>query len=257
MTRVIVCASGKGGVGKTTLVSNLAANLTELGQQVIAIDANLTTPNLGLHLGLHLAPRTLHDVLRGDVKIKNATYIHPLGFGVIPASMNLNDLKDVDVGRLPEVTLNLLGKADYVILDCAAGLGREAISALSASTEVLVVTNPDLPSVADALKTVRVARGTGKSITGVVVNRIKGREHELTKSEIEEMLEAPVLAEIPEDKNVSKSIANKTPLVNFNPDSPASIEIRRLAHFLCGKPFKYKGPKNFRILDRLVGWMTG
>jgi septum site-determining protein MinD len=257
MTRVIVCTSGKGGVGKTTLVSNLAANLTELGQHVIAIDANLTTPNLGLHLGMHLTPNTLHDVLRGDVKIKNATYGHPLGFSIIPASMNINDLKDVDVGRLPEVTLNLLGKADYVILDCAAGLGREAISAISASTEVLIVTNPDLPSVADALKTVRVARDTGKSITGVVVNRIKGREHELTKSEIEEMLEAQVLAEIPEDKNVSKSIASKTPVVNLNPDSPASVEMRKLAHLLCGKKFKYKSQANFRILDRLVDWMTG
>jgi len=257
MTRVIVCTSGKGGVGKTTLVSNLAANLTELGQHVIVVDANLTTPNLGLHLGLHLTPNSLHDVLRGDVKIKNATYIHPLGFGVIPASMNLNDLKDVDVGRLPEVTLNLLGKADYVILDCAAGLGREAASAISASTEVLIVTNPDLPSVADALKTVKVAKDTGKSITGVVVNRVKGKEHEMTKAEIEEILETPVLSEIPEDKNVSKSIASKTPLSSFSPDSPASVEIRRLSYLLCGKSFKYKGPKNFRILDRLVGWMTG
>jgi len=257
MTRVIVCTSGKGGVGKTTLVSNLAANLTELGQQVIVVDANLTTPNLGLHLGLHLAPNTLHDVLRGDVKIKNATYIHPLGFGVIPASMNLNDLKDVDVGRLPEVTLNLLGKADYVILDCAAGLGREAASAISASTEVLIVTNPDLPSVADALKTIKIAKDTGKSITGIVVNRVKGKEHELKKAEIEEILEAPVLSEIPEDKNVSKSIARKIPLSSFSPDSPASVEIRRLSHLLCGKPFKHKEPKNFRILERLVGWMTG
>jgi len=257
MTRVIVCASGKGGVGKTTLVSNLATTLTNLGERVIAIDANLTTPNLGLHLGYHLAPKTLHDVLRGETKIKNATYIHPLGFSIIPASMSINDLKDVDVGRLPEVTLNLLGKADYVILDCAAGLGREAVSALSASTEVLVVTNPDLPSVADALKTVRIAKGSGKTVTGVVVNRVRNREHELTKKEIEEMLDVPVLVEIPEDKNVSKSIASKSPLVSFNPDSPASLEIRKLAHLLCNKPFRPKIPRNFRILDRLVGWMTG
>jgi septum site-determining protein MinD len=257
MTRVIVCTSGKGGVGKTTLVSNLAASLTELGEQVVVVDANLTTPNLGLHLGYHLAPKTLHDILRGDVKIKDATYYHPLGFSIIPASMNMNDLKDIDAGRLPEVTLNLLGKANYVILDCAAGLGREAISAISASTEVLVVTNPDLPSVADALKTVRIARCTGKMITGVVVNRVRNREHELTKKEIEEMLDAQVLVEIPEDSNVSKSIASKTPLVSFNPDSPASLEMRKLAHLLCNKPFRPKIPRNFRILDRLVGWMTG
>lgn len=84
MTRVIVCTSGKGGVGKTSLVSNLAVALTELRQNVIAIDANLTTPNLGLHLGMHLAPRTLHDVLKGETQLNNAIYPHPLGFKILP-----------------------------------------------------------------------------------------------------------------------------------------------------------------------------
>lgn len=257
MTRVIVCTSGKGGVGKTALVSNLATALTELGQDVVAVDANLTTPNLGLHLGLHLAPKTLHDVLRGKAKLKNATYPHPLGFKIVPASMSVNDLKGVDVGILPEVTLNLLGKADFIVMDCAAGLGREAVGAITAADEVLLVTNPDLPSVADALKTIKVAEELNKKVIGVVVNRIKGKWHELTKSEIEEMLGMPVLAEIPEDKNVSKSIAIKRPIVDYDPHSPAAVEIRRLAHSLVGRPFKYKKPRTLRVLERLVSWMVG
>ncbi|MDI6798866.1 MAG: P-loop NTPase, partial [Candidatus Aenigmarchaeota archaeon] len=65
MTRIISVIGGKGGTGKTTIASNLSAALSELGQEVIAVDANLTTPNLGLHLGLLLVPNTLHDVLRG------------------------------------------------------------------------------------------------------------------------------------------------------------------------------------------------
>lgn len=256
MTRIIVCTSGKGGVGKTALVSNLATALTELGQDVIAVDANLTTPNLGLHLGLHLAPKTLHHVLKGSSRLKSAIYPHPLGFKVIPASMNINDLRGVDVGRLPEVTLNLLGKTDYVVMDCAAGLGREAVSAIDAADEILIVTNPDLPSVADALKVTRIASSSKKKILGTVVNRVKGKGHELTKKEIEDVVGLPVLAEIPEDKNVSESIASKRPIVDLEPNSPAAVEIRRLAHVLCGKPFKYKKP-SLGIFRRLIGRIFG
>ena len=69
MTRIIACASGKGGVGKTTFVANLGVALAELGKDVIAVDTNLTTPNLGLHLGVPLYPTTLHDVLKGKASM--------------------------------------------------------------------------------------------------------------------------------------------------------------------------------------------
>jgi septum site-determining protein MinD len=256
MTRLIVLTSGKGGVGKTTLTSNLAAALSDLGENVIAMDANLTTPNLGLHLGMHLVPRTLHDVLKGESRLKDAIYPHPYGFKIIPASMSLNDLKGVDVGRLPEISFSLLGKADYIIMDSAAGLGREAISALSASDEVIIVTNPDLPSVTDALKMLKIAQESDIKIIGTVVNRIKGLEHELSTEEIIAILGVPIIAEIPEDRNISKSIAAKKPLIQYAPNSPAAIEIKKLASILSGK--KYQEPKlniTRNLVQKFVVWL--
>lgn len=255
MTRVLGILSAKGGVGKTTLASNLAYVLTELGQNITVIDANITTPHLGLHLGIHLAPKTLHDILKGKTKIKDATYSHPFGFKVIPASMNVNDLVDVDVGKLPEVTLNLLGSNDFIILDCAPSLSREAITAVNAVDEILVITNPDLPSVADALRTIKIAEDLEKKVLGVVVNRIKEKTYELSREEIQEMTGTKVIAEIPEDKNVSKSIVAKNPIVDFDPYSPASIEIRRLAHSLVGKTYGYQLPSP-GIFSRLLNWLT-
>ena len=126
MTRTIVCCSCKGGVGKTTIVSNLAYALTELGHDVTVMDANLTTPHLGLHLGMHLAPKTLHDVLRGDTNLNNTIYPHPYGFKVIPGSMSVNDLENVDASMLPDKVLSLNGKTDFLLVDAAPGLGREA-----------------------------------------------------------------------------------------------------------------------------------
>jgi septum site-determining protein MinD len=255
MARLISVIGGKGGVGKTTLVANLASALTEIGKDVIAVDGNLTTPNLGLHLGLHLVPNNLHSVLKGDSDLSDSIYYHPSGFKILPASMNVNDLSGVDVGKLPEVTLNLPKESDFVLMDCAAGLGREAILAIQASNEVLLITNPQMPAVADTLKTLKIAESSEKKVLGVIVNRVGRKWHELTSWEIEDILKVPVLAEIPEDENVAKATTLKTPLVEFNPHSPASVEIRRLAHWLTGREFIYEKPKP-GILQRFVNWLT-
>ncbi|MEM7814552.1 MAG: cell division ATPase MinD [Candidatus Aenigmatarchaeota archaeon] len=255
MTRTIAIISGKGGVGKTTLTSNLASALCLQGEDVVAVDANLTTPNLGLHLGMHFAPITLHDVLKGESKLRDAIYPHPFGFKVVPASMSVDDLTGIDPSRLYEVVLNLTGKTNFILLDSAAGLGREATSALQATEEVLIITNPNLPSVADALKTIRLAERLDKKIIGVVANRVRKKEYELTKAEIEEMTGYPVLVQIPEDNNVTKAIFAKMPVVNYSPHSPAAIEFKRLACLLTGRPFLEKPRFHFTIIDRLVNWM--
>lgn len=256
MTRIISVIGGKGGVGKTTLVSNLSSALTQLGYSVVAMDANLTTPNLGLHLGLHLSPKTIHHVLRGEVKLANATYNHPSGFKVVPGSMSVKDLQNVDIGKLPSAILSLYGKADFVIIDSAAGLGREAISSIKSADEIMLITNPDMPSVVDALKTAKIAEDLDKKIIGAVVNKISGRWHEITNNELKKTLGYDIIAKIPEDNSVRKSIALKMPAIDFDPHSPASVEFRRLAHSLVGKEFRYKAPTSFRILERLVGWLT-
>lgn len=238
MTRRILILSGKGGVGKTSLASNLAIALAEIGEDTIAVDANLTTPNLGLHLGTYLVSKTIHDVLRGKVDVKDAIYFHPLGIRIIPGSLNVNKIRKVDFNKLPEITLSLIGKADYVIMDCAASFGPEVISALAACDEVIVVTNPDLPSITEAFKGIKIAEEEGKKVLGVVVNRVKGKG--LKKEEIEEILGVPILAEIPEDENVPKSISAKVPVVTYRPNSPAAREIKKLACYIAGRPYREK-----------------
>jgi septum site-determining protein MinD len=244
--------SGKGGVGKTTLTSNLAAALTDFGQKVIVMDGNLTTPNLGLHLGMHLPKHNLHEVLKSESRLKDAIYPHSYGFQVIPASLGLNDLKGVDVTRLPEVTFSLLGRSDYVLIDSAAGLGKEALSALSAGDETIIVTNPNLPAVTDALKMVKLAEKTEINVLGVVVNRISGEGHEMTTDQIEDLLGIPVIGEVPEDKSIPESIGEKQPVVGYKPESPAAIEIKKLAARLTGREYVPPERKNFwqKLVER-------
>lgn len=241
MTRIICISSGKGGVGKTMITANLGTALAGMGKDVVVLDANLTTPNLGIHLGIPLYPVTLQDVLKGTADIEDAIYEHDNGLKVIPSGISLNDMKGTDSRDLSSAILKLLGRTDVVLMDCAAGLGREALSAIESSDELIVVTNPDVSSVTDALKTLRLANEIGTKTLGIVINRVSGRRHELTTEEVLTMLgDIEVLAEIPEDINVQKSISKRRPVVQRKPSSDASQEIKKLAHRIVGQDYNYR-----------------
>jgi len=254
MTRIISVLSGKGGVGKTTLVSNLGTALVKRGKNVIILDGNVTTPNLSLHLGIPLYPVTLHDVLKSKIPIESAIYHHESGLKIIPASLSTEAIKDVSLEKFQTVLLKLLGKADIVIVDAAAGLGKEALAAMSVADDLIVVTNPELPAVTDALRTIKIAEENGTKVLGVVVNRVKGLKHELSLSEIKNMLEIPIIAVVPEDVAVQKSIAKRIPVVYHKPKSRASIEFQRLAARIVGEPWMAVKSKSW--VERLFFWLT-
>ena len=130
-----------------------------------------------------------------------------------------------------------------MILDASAGLGREALAAMESSDELIVVTNPELPSVTDALKAIKLAEQVGTRIRGIVINRISKKPYEMSSGDIQDMLGSyEIISEIPEDRNVHHSISNRTPLVHYRPDSPASIEVKRLAANIIGREFYYRQP---------------
>ncbi len=233
MTRLICVSSGKGGVGKTTTTSNLGTALTQFGVNTVLIDANLTNANLGFHLGIPLYPKTLHDVMRGDAHITEATYIHETGLRIVPAGLSIHDIKNTRPETLSEVLLDVVGEPQMVLLDCAAGLGKEAVHAIEASDDLLIVTNPNLPAVTDALKTVAMAEEAAVNVEGVVLNRVTGSSNELARDEVESMTGSRVIAEIPHDKRFEHALSEKTTLVQKHPRSKPAVELKRLAAHLA------------------------
>ena len=253
MAKIISIVSGKGGVGKTTTVSNLGVALADHGRNVIILDANVTTPNLSLHLGIPFYPITLHDVLKKKIPIESALYDHPSGIKIVPASLSSDAMKGVNMEKLEGVLWSLLGKADIIIIDSAAGLGKEAQTAIEVADELLIVTNPDLPAVTDALKAVKLAEDNGTKILGVVVNRVREQSHELSLEEISSMLEVPIIAVVPEDVYVPRSISKKIPLVHYKPSSDAAKEFKKLAKKIMGESTEVKRRKNW--VKRLFFWI--
>src|SRR3989344_2697570 len=146
MTKVITITSGKGGVGKTTTAINLAAALNAFGKEVIIVDANLTTPNVGLHFGAPIVPVNLNHVLLGKAKIADAIYEHESGTKIIPSSLSVKELRNINHSKLKDIGKKLKRLADIIIYDSAAGLGEEAIAAMEAADELIIVTNPEIPA---------------------------------------------------------------------------------------------------------------
>ncbi len=240
MSKIITVTSGKGGVGKTTSAINLGIALTSFGKSVVILDANLTTPNIGLHLGAPLVPVNLNHVLAGKASIFDAVYEHESGAKIVPSSLSVNDLKNTNHKKLREIGKKLRKVADYVIFDSAAGLGPEAVSAINASDELLIVTNPEIPAVADALKTSKLSEQLGKKVRGVIVTRSKNSKNEMPISNISDMLELPILGVVPEDESAQAALAMKNALVLTHPKSKAARAYRQLAAKIAGIDYKEK-----------------
>jgi septum site-determining protein MinD len=251
MTRIIAVASGKGGVGKTTLVSNLSAALAGLNRSVIAIDGNTMTPNLGLHLGVPLYPRTIQDVMAGRTGIREAMYHHVGGFSVIPADMSAGKMMVPQQHKLVDAIYKLLGESEFVLIDTAAGLGSEAMPAIRAADELLVVVNPDMASLTEALKLIGIAGKHETQAIGIVVNRVKNEEIELSQEDIEGFLGIPVIGVVNDDYAVRRATAESSPVVTHSPGSLAAQQFMAIAAFLTGEGYRMRIP----LIDRLFGWL--
>jgi septum site-determining protein MinD len=240
MGKVYVIISGKGGVGKTTSTINLALCMNELGKEVIIVDTNLTTPNVGLHLGSPIVPITLNNVINNEAKIEEAVYEHESGTKIMPASLSIGELNKIDHTKLHEITKKLRKIADIIVLDSSAGLGEEAQSAIKAADEVIIITNPEISAVTDALKTIKLAESLNKKVVGVIITRHEGKKWEMDIPTIKDMLEAPILGVIPEDDAVKESQRMKKAVIHSHPRSKAAKAYTKITRRILGSEYLKK-----------------
>lgn len=248
--KAISIISGKGGVGKTTTVINLGACLSDIGHNVLVIDANISTPDVSLSLGAPVVPIALQHVLSGKSEPKEAIYSHSSGAKIIPSSLSLAG----DISKLHTVTKKLKNSFDYILIDSAAGIGEDVSASINAADSCIIVTNPELPAITGALKTIRLAEKMKKNILGVIVTRKS--KNQLSLKNVQSMLDYPILGVIPEDSAVKEAQLGKSTLLDF-PDSDAAEGYKKVACKLSGtrreKEFFEKMrdfAKNFRISIR-------
>ncbi len=252
MAKVYAILSGKGGVGKTTTAINLGTSLNSLGEDVIVIDGNLTTPNIGIHLGAPIVPTTLNHVLNGQAEVEDAIYEHESGTKIIPASLSLKETERINYKRLTEVTKRLKKITDHVLIDAAAGLGEEAKCAMFAADEIIIVTNPEMASVTDALKTIKLAEEMNKPVIGVIITRYTGKRVDMSISNIKDMLEVPILGIIPEDDSIKESQVMKNSVIHTHPSCPATKHYIRTSKRLLGQDLELETIENEGFVKRFL-----
>lgn len=240
MKRVIVITSGKGGVGKTTTAINLGAAIKHFGRDVLIVDGNLSTPNVGIHFGSPEVPVNLNHVLSNKAEVFEAVYEHESGLKIVPSSLSIKELKKIKPEKLKNFKKDFTRVADIVIVDCAAGLGNEAMGAVSMADELIIVTNPEMPAITDALKTIRLASEMGKHVTGIIITKVRRDEIELQPETVREMLDSEILGMVPYDLHVPHSLNLRNAVVHTHPKSPSARAYKEIAARLLNVPYDSK-----------------
>ncbi len=236
--RVIGLISGKGGVGKTSLTVNLGISLSRLGNEVTVIDGDFSSSNIGVHLGRYDHPVKVQHVLEGEAHPETAVFRHPTGI-MAAVSSNEIDMVEPDTSRVRNLVQHAAQNSDYVLVDCPPGLNGTVEDVMDACDELMIVTMPTQTSGINAAQVIEKAKEMRKPILGTVVNMSEGDpEKELVNREVEMLTESHILAEIPYDHEMKKSLFDNHPLVLNESLSDAAIEIQQLAHDLDGRDFE-------------------
>jgi len=243
--RTIAVTSGKGGVGKSSLVANLALSLGARGKQVIVFDADLGMANLDVLFGVR--PRfTLHHVVEGrknlfDIitSVNDKVKLFAGGSGLA----NLADLEEGIRNSILDSLAKIRQYADVLLIDTGAGLSSNVIGFLQYADEVLLVSTPEPTSMADAYGIIKTLAKNPEPFpkVSVVVNRAAssteafGVSSRLTTVS-RKFLEAEIQYKgfILEDERVSKAVRSQKPFTELYPDSNASLCIQKLADSFAG-----------------------
>ncbi|MGI5901198.1 MAG: MinD/ParA family protein [Desulfitobacteriia bacterium] len=257
--RVIAVSSGKGGVGKTNLVVNLALALTEYNYRVIILDGDLGLANVDVVFGI--TPHyNINHLISGEKRIEEILYPVCKGVQIFPGASGVAELANLDRIQLKNVLSNmgrLERMADILLIDTGAGLGHTVIDFICASDEVIVVMTPEPSSMTDAyglLKTIK--QQAIKIRTNVVVNMAQNEQdarqayERLEKATTRFLeLELNLLGWIYDDPLISRSVRTQKPLGLSAPQSNAYRCIKWIAANMVGdyqkKPVVNKGIRGF------------
>ena len=208
MARRIVIASGKGGVGKTTVACYLAMALARRGQRVILCDVDFGLNNIDVTMQVEdLITYDIVDVIEGKCRAKQALVRHPKYFNLeILTSSHSSVERYVSPQSIKVVLDGLAPQYDFIIIDSPAGIDDGFHRAVALADEGIVVTSSHLTAIRDANKVITLLKSYHLNKLCLVVNRVRGdllaSKQALAPTEIEALLKIPLLGVIPEDFKV-------------------------------------------------------
>jgi septum site-determining protein MinD len=220
--RVLVVTSGKGGVGKTTTTANIGTGLARLGYKVVLVDTDIGLRNLDILMGLeNRIVYNLIDVLEDRCRLSQALVKDKRlpNLSLLPAAQT-RDKSALNEEQMIEICKQLRDVADFILLDCPAGIEQGFQTAIAAADEAIVVATPEMSSVRDADRVIGLleAKDTIKEYR-LVLNRVRpklvAQNDMMSTEDVLEILSIRLLGQIPEDKDIIISTNRGEPVVNI------------------------------------------
>ncbi len=238
-TSIYAVTSGKGGVGKTNIVLNLALALTDAGRKVLIVDADLGLGNLDVLLGIRHT-YTMEDILGQRCSLEEALVEGPKGVKLLAAASGVEELTRLDTGqkmRVFSLFHKLCDQADTILIDTASGISSNVIFFSSLADRILLMATPEPTSITDAYATMKVlSLMPGEQDFRLMINQVEserqGREVYRTLRRAAEhflKIRPAWFGFVSRDRNLQRAVFSQTPILEFQPDSRASADIRSLA----------------------------
>lgn len=245
MTRFIAVTSGKGGVGKSNFVLNVAIGLAAMDSKVLILDADLGLANLDVLLGVR-PQKTLEDVVLGRAALKDIIVRTDYRVGLIPGSSGTQDMADLDGGRLRnllDAVREVTRDTDFLIIDTASGISTSVVSFLMAAPEVVVGVSDEPTSLTDAYALIKVLKGNGyegriSMFASQAKNSTAGHAiHRKISSAAQKFLDFQVefLGSVYTDEKLSRAVKDQVPVIVRYPTSDIARCYRVIALTLLGQ----------------------
>ncbi len=242
-TRIIAVASGKGGVGKTSLSVNLSVQLAKMGKKVLLLDADLGMANVDILLGVR-PEFTLVDVLQHGKSIQEVITSTRYGVKVIAGVSGMASLADLpEQKRVLFISeLKKLSEADYLVIDTGAGISKNVIDFVLAAEDAFIVLTPEPTSIQDSYGLIKVLSQSDRALLPeiqILVNLADSLEQgtqlyqKIQKASSHFLsLHVKHFGPIVKDEKVHAGVLERRPFVIGHPESNASKQIVKMAESL-------------------------
>jgi|TARA_Y100001960_G_scaffold329945_1_gene422619 flagellar biosynthesis protein FlhG len=239
--KIIAIASGKGGVGKTSLTLNMSRTLAKQGKRVLILDGDLGLGNVDVQLGL-TPSKDLSHVIAGSAKLQDVIMKTPLGFDIIPGrsgSDTLPFLTNIERHNVVKELLEIAQNYDYILLDIAAGVGDEILVFARFADYTALIATPDPSSITDAYAVIKMLK-LRHDITNckIIINQATSevdalRTYEKLKIATDRFLQidTPLVGYVTQDTNYMQAVR----MQKLTVDAFAHLNIARLIENVASK----------------------
>lgn len=259
--RVITVSSGKGGVGKTNFVTNIAMALAKRGVRVGILDADFGMANIDILFGIK-SRYSIYDILYNNKSIDDVGIETNHGIKIIPGGSGINELSELDDNKRKKLLdeFSKLQNIDILLVDTGAGLSKTVLNFVEIADEVIVITNAEPTALTDAYGLIKVIiKKKINSNINVVINRARNIKESRETFEklfktVETFLSTKIkyLGFVAEDLKVSQAVREQKPFYELYPKCEASLCIQRITSEILGENQPVKNDSIKEYIGKLL-----